>query len=63
MYLPVSKRDQQEIANSLESYIDENFSDDKTSMLYWVLMRMMADLGLSFHYWESDRSEERERIG
>ena len=61
--LPVPEEKQQEIAKSLAFYFDENFSDDKLSMVYWVLMKMMANVGFSFSYVGSDRSEERERIG
>jgi len=61
--LPVPKQNQQEIAKALEFYFDENFSDDKLSMVYWVLMKMMTNVGFSFSYIGSDRSEERERIG
>jgi DNA-binding Xre family transcriptional regulator len=61
--LTVSKENQKEIAKSLAFYFDKNFSDDKSSMIYWVLMEMMANEGFSFSYEGSDRSEERERIG
>lgn len=60
---PVSKENQQEIAKSLAISFDKNFSDDKSGMVYWVLMDMMANVGFSFSYVGSDRSEERERIG
>jgi DNA-binding XRE family transcriptional regulator len=59
-FLP--KDEQQVYADLLVSYFDECFEDDKTSMVYWVLMKMMGH-GFSFHYWNSDRNEERERIG
>ncbi len=62
-HLPVPKENQREIAKSLAYYFDENFSEDKASMVYWVLMKMMANAGFSFSYVGSDRSEERERIG
>lgn len=62
-YLPVPNDEQQEVANLLGLYFDENFSNDKSSMVYWVLMKMMANAGFSFYYGGSDRSEERERIG
>jgi len=61
--LPIPKENQQEIAKSLTFYFDKNFSDDKSGMVYWVLMDMMANVGFSFSYVGSDRSEERERIG
>ena len=61
--LPVSKENQQKIAKSLAFYFDKNFSSDKSSMVYWVLMEMMANVGFSFSYIGSDRTEERERIG
>jgi len=32
-------------------------------MIYWVLMKMMANASFSFHYVGSDRSADRERIG
>lgn len=62
-YLPVSKDEQQEITRLLASCFEENFSDDKTSMIYWVLMEVMAKAGFSFYYEGSDRSEERKYIG
>lgn len=62
-YLPVPKDKQEEIAKLLLHYFDKNFSDDKTSMIYWVLMDMMANAGFSFYYEGSDRTEERVRIG
>lgn len=62
-YLPVHYTRQNAIANSLAKYFNENFSDDKSDMIYWVLMKMMANDGFSFYYKTSDRSLERERIG
>lgn len=62
-YLPVHKNEQQNIAKLLSHYFDEEFSDDKTSMIYWVLMKMMTTVGFSFYLVRSDRSQERERIG
>lgn len=62
-YLPVQKDEQQRIAKFLSNYFDECFEDDKSSMIYWVLMKMMANVGFSFYYGGSDRSEERKRIG
>jgi len=63
MYLPVSRSFQHEIVNFLEESFEKNFEDDKTSMVYWVLMDAMGSGGFSFYYAGSDRSEERERIG
>lgn len=62
-YLPVSKEEQREITRLLASSFEENFSDDKTSMIYWVLMKMMSSAGFSFYYEGSDRSEDRKYIG
>lgn len=62
-HLPVPKNEQQEITRLLASCFEENFSDDKTSMIYWVLMEMMSSAGFSFYYEGSDRSEERKYIG
>lgn len=62
-HLPVSKNQQQGVAKLLSDSFDKNFSQDKTSMVYWVLMDMMANVGFSFSYHSSDRREERERIG
>ncbi len=61
--LPVSLSQQKSIGQSLAKYFEENFSDDKTSMIYWVLMKMMANESFSFSYENSDRTEERQRIG
>jgi DNA-binding Xre family transcriptional regulator len=62
-YLPVQKEEQQTIAKSLSFYLDDCFEDDKTSMIYWVLMKMMSNVSFSFYNAGSDRSEERKRIG
>jgi DNA-binding Xre family transcriptional regulator len=62
-YFPVPIDDQKLIGSSLANYFDVNFSDDKSSMIYWVLMNMMTNVGFSFYYEGSDRSKERERIG
>lgn len=62
-HLPVHHSKQKLIAESLAKHFNENFSDDKSSMIYWVLMKMMTDDGFSFSYEGSDRSAERERIG
>jgi DNA-binding XRE family transcriptional regulator len=62
-YLPVHHTKKNSIAISLEKHFDDNFSDDKSSMVYWVLMKMMAEENFSFSYESSDRSKERERIG
>ncbi len=62
-HLPVPKKNQQHLANELAFHFDENFSNDKSSMVYWVLMKMMGNEGFSFSYLSSNRSSERERIG
>ncbi|WP_421918871.1 helix-turn-helix domain-containing protein [Marinifilum sp.] len=62
-FLPVPRENQQDIAKSLTFYFNECFSDDKMAMVYDVLMKMMANVGFSFSYVGSDRSEERKRIG
>lgn len=62
-HLPVHHKRQKEISQFLARSFDNNFSDDKTSMIYWVLMDMMNSTGFSFSYGSSDRSQERERIG
>ncbi len=62
-HLPVQKDEQLGIAKSLSTVFDECFEDDKTSMIYWVLMKMMSNVGFSFYYGGSDRSAERKRIG
>lgn len=62
-HLPVHYTRQKPIALSLARSFDENFSDDKTNMVYWVLMEMMTNEAFSFSYDSSDRSVERERIG
>jgi DNA-binding XRE family transcriptional regulator len=60
--LPVPKNQQQEITSLLAFHFDENFSADKTNMVYRVSMKMFGT-GFFYHYWDSDRNEERERIG
>ncbi len=62
-HLPIQNDQQHLFANLLIKYFEENFSEDKTSMIYWVLMKMMGNHGLAFYYESSDRSKERERIG
>ena len=62
-HLPVQNDLQLPFSSLLAKYFEENFSDDKSSMVYWVLMKMMANHGLNFYYESSDRSKERERIG
>src|SRR5690606_11712836 len=62
-HLPVHYTRQKAIANSLAIHFNENFSDDKSSMIHWVLMKSLANDGFSFSYEGSDRSLERERIG
>ncbi|MGC4234671.1 MAG: helix-turn-helix transcriptional regulator [Niabella sp.] len=62
-YLPVQKSFQREIADFLAQSFEKSFEDDKTSMVYWVLMDAIANGGFSFFYVRSDRQEERERIG
>jgi DNA-binding Xre family transcriptional regulator len=62
-HLPVHHTRQKLIAASLAKNFSENFSDDKSSMIYWVLMKMLVNEGFGFSYEESDRSAERERIG
>ena len=60
---PVSTTDQRLISQVLEEYFEKNFSDDKISMVYWVLMESMSNLGFSFSYHVSERDEERKRLG
>ena len=62
-HLPVPESEQQRIADSLAFFFEENFSDDKSNMVYCVLMKMLANTSFSFSWEGSDRSEERERIG
>lgn len=62
-YIPVAKESQQAVANILADSFEKNFSDDKTSMVYRVLMDTMANAGFSFYLVGSDRTEERKRIG
>jgi len=63
MYLPVPPDQQPELSKLFAQYFEEYFEDDKSSMVYWVLMRMMGKHNFSFYYGSSDREEERERIG
>jgi DNA-binding XRE family transcriptional regulator len=62
-HLPVRQADQKPIAQALSKSFTKNFSDDKSGMVYWVLMNMLGDYGFGFAYESSDRSEERIRIG
>ena len=62
-YAQVKEGDQEAIAGLLAQSFEKNFSEDKSSMVYWVLMEMMSDYGFSFYLVGSDRADERERIG
>ncbi|MFN9114016.1 MAG: helix-turn-helix domain-containing protein [Bacteroidota bacterium] len=62
-YLPVPIDQQANFCRLLVHSFEKNFEDDKTSMVYWVLMDMMGKHSLSFYYGSSDRDEERERLG
>lgn len=62
-YLPVPKESQKSIAVPLAKYFNENFEDDKSSMIYWVFTKMFAKEGFTFYLEGSDRNKERERIG
>ena len=62
-HLPIQNDLQHQFSSLLAKYFEENFSDDKSNMVYWVLMKMMANHSLSFYYENSDRSDERKRIG
>lgn len=63
MHLPVLKDDQPAVASFLANSFEKNFSDDKTSLIYWVLMDTMANAGFGFYCAGSDRNKERKRIG
>ena len=62
-FFPILKDEQEPISSFLAHYFEKNFSDDKVSMVYWVLMDTMANEGFSFFLASGDRSEERKRIG
>ena len=62
-YFPVPKEEQQEISCILASSFDQYFSEDKTSMVYDVLMHTTFTAGFSFSWESSDRSEYRQYIG
>ena len=62
-HLPVHYTRQKPLAQSMAMSFNENFSDDKADMSYWVLMKMIATEGFSFSYYNEDRNVERERIG
>lgn len=60
-FVPISKEEQPQIARDVAFYFDKHFSDDKASMVYWVLISMYGRF--AFSYLGSDRREARERIG
>lgn len=60
-HLPVHPKDQDQIKTLLAKHFTECFEDDKSSMVYWALMKMFGIF--SFSYLNSDRSADRERIG
>ncbi|MBL7836233.1 MAG: helix-turn-helix transcriptional regulator [Bacteroidetes bacterium] len=62
-HLPVHPQNQDYIKKTLTKYFTECFEDDKSSMVYWILMKMLTDVGFGFSYVNSDRSADRERIG
>lgn len=62
-HVPVREKEKKALAKLLAHSFEKEFSDDKSSMVYWVLMEMMNNTSFSFSYVGSDRSEERERIG
>ncbi len=61
--IPIPKNDQGFLEEFIGFSFDQNFSEDKTSMLYWVLMDMMTKTNYSLHTYSSNRHEERKRIG
>lgn len=63
MYLPVQLEQQPALSRLFAKYFEENFDADKSSMVYWVLMKMMGSHGVCFYYVSSDREEVRKRIG
>lgn len=62
-YAQVKEGDRAAIENLLARSFKKNFSADKSSMVYWVLMEMMSSYGFSFYLVGSDREDERKRIG
>ncbi len=62
-YFPVAEEEQQAVANFLADSFEKNFSNDKSSMVYFVFCDAQANAGFSFSYTGSDRAEERKRIG
>ncbi|MDR0972913.1 MAG: helix-turn-helix domain-containing protein [Prevotellaceae bacterium] len=62
-FFPIPVEQQQYVAKLLSHYFDEEFSEDKMSMVYFVLCKTMVNAGFSFSYAGSDREEERKRIG
>lgn len=63
MFQPVQPEQQPALSQLIAHYFEENFEDNKSSMDYWVLMKMMGNHGLAFYYGGSDRDVERKRIG
>jgi DNA-binding Xre family transcriptional regulator len=63
IYVPVQPEQQPALSQLFAHYFEENFEDDKSSMVYWVLMKMMGNHSFGFYYGGSDRDEERKRIG
>jgi hypothetical protein len=61
-YLPVDSSSQRQLEKSLAKAFDENLSDDRVTMTYWVLMKMMP-YGFSFFYCNQDSNPDRERLG
>lgn len=62
-FAPVHYTKQKSIMLALAQSFENNFQDDKVSMVYWALMEMLRNESFGFAYESSDRSKDRERIG
>ena len=62
-HMPVAKEYHLDLSKKISKSFDKNFSNDKSSMIHWVLMDLLSNAGIGFRSKGSDRSEERLRIG
>jgi len=61
--LPVAEVEQHRVAKFLANSFENNFTNDKSSMVYFVFCDAQANADFSFSLVGSNRSEDRERIG
>jgi len=61
-YLPVPVKERKKREIQLKKSFEKHFSEDSSSMVYWVLIDVMGT-GFAFFCERSDQRKERDRIG